>query len=228
MTRDTAKMKGRQLVAAAAACALCGAMAVAARGAARPDFSGTWTLNRELSAFPREVGFDPDWQDSGSSGQSGSGRSGGGGGGRGGGRGSRTSSGGGGGSGRLSPTAHQESEEDSRKIKELVEVVKTPSARLTITQTDPAMIIVDDRDRRQTFHIGGKEDTIDLEAGPIGAITKWEDAQLVIRYLVEKDRELRYRYSREPGTSRLVVEVQFADHGRGELIKRVYDVAPPN
>ena len=222
-------------VAAAVVGVLCGAMVVGVRGASRPDFSGTWTLNRELSEFPREVGFDPDWQDSGTGGQTGTGRSGGGssgssgrgGGGGGGGRSGR--SGGGGGSSRLPGLKpHFESQEDFQKIQELVNDVKGPSVRLTITQSDAAVKIADDRDRAHTFDIGGKEDTIELDAGPIGVTTKWEDAQLVIRYLVEKDRELRYRYSREPGTSRLVVEVQFADHGRGELIKRVYDAAPPN
>jgi len=57
----------------------------------------------------------------------------------------------------------------------------------------------------------------------VGVITKWENAQLVSRLLVEKDRELRYRYSRDPVTRQLVVEVQFAEHGRGALIKRIYD-----
>lgn len=200
-------------------------MVVGVRGASRPDLSGTWTLNRGLSEFPREVGFDPDWQDSGTGGQTGAGRSGGSGRG-GGGRSGRAS--GGGGSSRLSPTAHLESEEDSRKIKELVDEVKRPPARLTITQTDPAVTIADDRERAHTFHVGGKERTIELDAGPIAVTAKWESSQLAIRYLVEKDRELRYRYSRDPGTGRLVVEVQFADHGRGDLIKRVYDVAQPN
>jgi hypothetical protein len=94
---------------------------------------------------------------------------------------------------------------------------------LTITQTDAAVTIVDARGRARTFHIGGKEDTLQLDAGPVGVITKWENAQLVSRWLVEKDRELRYRYSRDPVTRQLVVEVQFAEHGRGGLIKRIYD-----
>ena len=32
------------------------------------DFAGRWTLNRELSQFPREVGFGADWLPTGGSG----------------------------------------------------------------------------------------------------------------------------------------------------------------
>ena len=105
------------------------------RAAARPDLSGTWTLNHDLSEFPREVGFDPDWHDADTGGQAGSGRSSGGGSGRGRGR----DSGGGGSSrpGSVSPIF--ESEEDSRKNRELVNEIKQPADTLTITQTDVAV-----------------------------------------------------------------------------------------
>ena len=197
---------------------LCSLVAVRVHGASRPDLSGTWTLNRDLSEFPSEVGFDPDWHDSDAGGQTGTGRSGGG---RG--RGGGGSVSGGGSSRAGSVSTRFESEEDSRKIRELMNEVKEPSEHLTITQTDAAVTIVDARGRVRTLHIGGKEDTLQLDAGPVGVITKWENAQLVSRLLVEKDRELRYRYSRDPVTRQLVVEVQFAEHGRGALIKRIYD-----
>ena len=120
-----------------------------------------------------------------------------------------------------------ESEEDSRKIRELVNEVKGPSAQLTITQTDAAVTIVDAGGRARTFHAGGKEDTLELDAGPVGVTTKWENAQLVIRCLVEKDRELRYRYSREPGAQPTRGRGPVCrSRPRGELIKRIYDAAP--
>ena len=197
---------------------LCSLVAIRVHGASRPDLSGAWTLNRDLSEFPSEVGFDPDWHDSDAAGQTGTGRSGGG---RG--RGGGGSVSGGGSSRAGSVSTRLESEEDSRKVRELMNEVKEPSEHLTIMQTDAAVTIVDARGRGRTFHIGGKEDTLQLDAGPVGVITKWENAQLVSRLLVEKDRELRYRYSRDPVTRQLVVEVQFAEHGRGALIKRIYD-----
>jgi hypothetical protein len=209
----------------------CSVVTAGVPGAARPVLSGTWVLNRELSDFPREVGFNPDWlAESSGGGQTGTGRSGGGGtsrSGGGGGRGGR-SSGGGGSSRVLTPSAHFESEDDIKRSQELVDEVKNPSARLTTMQTDAAVTIVDDRGRAHTFHTNGKEETVELEAGGIGAITKWENAQLLVRYRVEKDRELQYRYGRDPATDRLVVEIRFADHGHGDLIRRVYDPATPN
>jgi hypothetical protein len=212
-------------IALGATAVLCGAAAfpVSASAQARPELSGAWTLNRDSSEFPREVGFDPDWMEGGSAGS----RSGGGGGGGssrsgGGGRGSR-----GGGSIRTPPpAAHFLSEEDARKIRELVAEVKEPSSRLTISRTDATVTIADDRGRTRAFRTNGKEDTIQLDAGPIGAVTKWEGAELLIRYRVSDDQELRRRYSRDPATHRLVVREQLADHGRGQVIMRAYDTAP--
>jgi hypothetical protein len=204
-----------------------GGSAVDVRGVSRPDLSGTWTLNRQLSEFPREAGFDPDWHDSETGGQSGTGRSGGGGSGRrGGGGGGRSGGGGSSSAGTLSPVF--ESEEDSKKIRELINEVLSPSPKLTITQTDAAVTIVDAGGRTRRFHPGGKEDTLELEAGPVAVISKWENGQLLLRCQVEKNRELRYRYSRDPGTRQLAVEIQFADHGRGAVIKRIYASRPPN
>jgi len=199
---------------------LCSLVAVRVHGASRPDLSGAWTLNRDFSEFPSEVGFDPDWHDSDTAGRTGTGRSGGG---RGRGRGGGGSVSGGGSSRAGSVSTRFESEEDSRKIRELMNEVKEPSEHLTITQMDAAVTIVDARGGARTLHIGGKEDTVQLDAGPVGVITKWENAQLVSRLLVQRDRELRYRYSRDPVTRQLVVEVQFAEHGRGAVIKRIYD-----
>lgn len=177
--------------------------------------------------MPAEVGFDPDWQDSESAGGRSGGRSGGGGGGRSGGGGGRSggrssgSSGGSSGSGAIS--TRFESEEDSRKIRELVAEVKNPPATLTITQSDAAITIADSNGRTRTYHLAGKEETIQLEAGPIGVVSRWEPTELVVRYRVEKDRELRYTFARAAGARQLLVSTQFAERGRGQIIKRVYD-----
>jgi hypothetical protein len=198
--------------------------AIDVRGASRPDLSGAWTLNRQLSEFPREAGFDPDWHDSETGGQSGAGRSSGGG--RRGGGGGGRSAGGSSSGGTLSTVF--ESEEDAKKIRELVSEVLSPSPKLTITQTDAAVTIVDTSGRTRRVHPGGKEDTLELEAGPVVVISKWENGQLLLRCQVEKNRELRYRYSRDPGARQLAIETQFADHGRGAVIKRIYDLLAPS
>ena len=207
------------------ACIVCGAAGFAVHGGAqtRPDLSGVWTLNRDLSEFPREMGFDPNWQ-AGASGETPGGTARSGGGGRGGGDRGR---GAGGGSLRLPAAAsHFQSEEDVKKIRELVHDVEEPPAQVTISSTSTTVSIADDRGRTRVFEINGKEDTIQLDAGPIGAVTKWDGAELLIRYRVDKNQDLVYRYGRVPGMDRLRVRVQFSDHGRGEVITRVYDPLP--
>jgi hypothetical protein len=196
---------------------------VGVKAAPPPDLSGSWTLNRATSDLPKEAGFDPDYQDTGSSSSGGSRGGGGGGGGRGGGRGG---GGGGGGSraiGNIKPRL--ESEEDSRKIRELVAEVTHPAATLSVTQTPDAVTLADPDGVTRTYQTNGREQTIQLKNGPIGVVTKWEAAQLTIRYLVEKDRELRITVSRAPEADvrRLVVTQQFTEKGRGEIIKRVYE-----
>lgn len=121
-------------------------------------------------------------------------------------------------------TPRFESEEDSRKIRELVNDVKNPAATLTITQTDAAVTIVEASGRTGTFHTSSKEDTIQLEAGPIGVVSRWEPTELVLRFDVEKNRELRYTFSRAAGARQLRVTTQFAERGRGEIITRIYDL----
>jgi hypothetical protein len=118
-----------------------------------------------------------------------------------------------------------ESEDDIRKIRELADEVKNPPVALTIVQTDAAVTITFGRALTRTLHPTGKEETLQLEAGPIGVVTKWEPTQLVIRFNVEKDRELRYTLSGGADTGQLVMQAQFAEKNRGEIIRRVYDVA---
>lgn len=180
---------------------------------AHPQLAGTWSLNRDASEFPAEVGFDPDWaraaaRDSGGS-EGGGGR-----GGREGGSGSRNP-----------PVVARLSEDEAREIQELVDEVKTPPARLTITQSDTAIGVTDDRGATRVFHPTGKDESIALRTGGVGAISRWEGTGFYVRLRINKDQELRYHYSRD-ARGRLVVRAQLADHGKGQEITRVYDLVP--
>lgn len=190
---------------------VCAAAPGRAASADHPDLSGSWTLNRQLSQLPAEVGFGlivP--LDTGDASQQG-GRS------RGGGRG-----GGGGGGAEPAPRVLMESPEDAAKVRELVLIEMTPASSLTIVQTD-ALVTITDSHGTRTFHTSGKEDIQQLLAGPIGTTAKWEGPKLVIDYNIEKDRKVRYTYGREAASSPLVVQVQFLEKGKGDAIKRVYD-----
>ena len=198
------------------------ASGVRLRAAGHPDLSGAWTLNRDASDFPKEVGFDPDWVDGGPSGSTAqdgtTSRSSGTRGGRGGGGGTST---------RLPAVAgHYQSEEDTRKLKEILNEVKTPPMQLTITESDSAVTIADSDGRRRVVHPGAKQDVIQLEAGPMVAVTKWDGTALLVSYRVDADQELRCWYSRDAASGRLIVRTQLAERNRGQVVTRAYDAAP--
>jgi hypothetical protein len=196
------------------------ACAVAEAAAAPPvTLAGRWTLNRELSEFPKEVGFGVETP-GGESTQSGQAGRQGGGGRRGGGGGSRTPNNGG-----FSTSSLRESEEDANKIKELVADAKNPPAVLVISQTDTTVVITGARDRTHAFRPNGREDVVDLDSGPVVATAKWSGAQLGIQLTVEGERVFRYLYSRLAG-GQLLVETRLEEgrsRDKAQVIKRVYD-----
>jgi hypothetical protein len=174
---------------------------------ARPDLAGTWTLNRPQSQLPTDVGFGmtvgPDKGDS-----------------------PEPKGPGGEEAGRgvmAIPKMMMASPEEAEISKELVNNERVAPSTIVILQTDTTVSISDGHPTR-TFHPGGKEDIQQLLAGPIGTISKWDGPRLVIEYTISKDRKLRYTYGRETATSPLVVLVQFLEKGKGDAMKRVYDL----
>jgi hypothetical protein len=185
-----------------------------------PDFAGRWTLNRELSQFPREIGFDADWLANGASGPDAKPS---------GGRSRRGSSGG----GARPFTARPESVDDAKRVQQLTAEVRNPSARLTIVETPNAVTLTDDRGQSRTFHPdgkgnkpdgkGNKEEVLQLDGVPVGVTAKREAGRLVVLYNVEQGRELRYTYSRVASPPQLVVDVQFVERGGGDRVRRIYE-----
>jgi hypothetical protein len=207
--------------------ALLGAMTVAAAPAPATNLvlAGHWTLNRELSQFPAEIGFGLEPTPPASTQQ----RAGGGGGSRGAGggsRGARSSAGGAqSGGGDFAAMPVMLSEDGAKQIAELLDDAKEPSPSLTITQTDTAVTVVDARDHTRRFHPNGKEDIEQLEAGPVGATSRWNGQQLIVDVTIAKDRMFRYVYSKRPD-GKLVVETRLEDkpgHDAGNVITRIYD-----
>ena len=178
----------------------------------KSDFAGRWTINRELSQFPPEIGFGLSWASARGSGVDSS---------AGGGRGRRGS--GGGGSGVF--TARPESEDDVKRVQQLTAEVRNPSARLTIVDTPAAVTFTDDRGQSRTFHPDGKEDVLQLDGLPVGVTAKREAGRLVVLYKAEQGRELRYTYARAASPPQLVVDVQFIERGGGDGVRRIYEPA---
>jgi hypothetical protein len=175
--------------------------------------AGRWTLNRELSQFPREVGFGADMMSGVSSGTDSGG---------GGGRGRGRSSGG----GMRALPSRPESEDDAKRAQRLTNEVRNPAAHLTIVETPTSVTITDDRGQSRTFHPDGKEETLRLDELPVAVITKWEASGLVVLYKVEQQRrELRYTYSRAAGPPQLTVDVQFIERNGHDSVRRIYQPA---
>jgi hypothetical protein len=165
-----------------------------------PSFAGRWTLNRDLSQFPREVGFGIVIRPGAVAGER-----------------------------EVSEAAaylpRKESEAEAQNVRQLVDEVRSPSPHLTIVQSETAISITDDQGRSRRFHPDGKDEFQPLAAAPVATMTRWEGALLVVRYKVEKDREVRYTYSRKLDPAQLIVQVQFVERGERDIITRVYEPA---
>ena len=182
------------------------------------SLAGRWALNRELSQFPREAGFNADWlAHSNSSGES-----------------TPTPGSQGGapsGGNRTSFPVSRVSREDSMRISLLTNEARDPAAVLVITETATEVVMTPDKGVARTFHPTGREEALPLgEVTAIASSTR-EGGRLIVRYKANPGQELRYTYSRVASPPQLVVEVQFLDRGKGEIIKRVYEperpAAPP-
>ena len=188
--------------------------------AERPNFSGDWTLNRELSDEPQPTrNADdrrvPDGRRGGGSGgfggRGGYGRHGGYGGGYGGGRGS-----------------NQESADDRARIQEAIADARSPSPSLTISHSGASIAITDARGRTRFFQTTGAKDKHQFDAGTVDSTTSWNGDQLVTQYDFGAGRRLTFTYSLLPTTRQLVVRIRIDGAGqygaRGPtMLKYVYD-----
>ena len=181
------------------------------------QLAGSWTLNRQLSQFPTDIGFSADFL-----GALGPGT-----GPAGGGRGGRRGGGGGGGGGNRgglgAPRIVRETEEDSQRISTLTDEVRTPFDHLTIAVTPADVTITPDRAPARTLHTDGRDDTIPLGRVTSVTNTTWDAGRLVVVYKAGTGRQLRYVYSLNANPRQLIVEVEFVERGGGDKVRRVYE-----
>jgi hypothetical protein len=210
------KNMGRSFVLASfvAAAAAGGFLPAPARAQNASPLAGVWTLNRSLSEFRSDIGFNPSWLPTArGDGQSAGSNAGG--------RGRRGS---GGGRESASPfSGRPESSEDARRVQLLTAEVRDPPARLMIVDTPAAVTITNELGQSRTLHPDGKEESIELQGVPIGVTSQRDGDRLVVVYRAGQDRQIRYTYSHSASPSRLVVDVQFLEHGAGDKARRVYD-----
>jgi hypothetical protein len=185
-----------------------------------PRLAGIWVLNPALTERPQEIGFNRDWARSGeatgASGRSG-GRSGGGGGHR----------GGYGGGGMGAPAMSRESAEDSTRVEQLTEEVRTPPSRVTIVQKPDSISIADDQGHVRTFHPTGMLEELTIGTVPLPTTARRDAGTLVVLYNVEQGWQLRYTYTPMTNPTRMLVDIRFLEHGReGDEVKLTYE--PPD
>ena len=177
--------------------------------AADTILAGRWTIDKDQSEFPDEMGFDMQVETAAQGTTSAnSGRS----------RVPRV--------GTAAPalTIAHEGEQTLKILGDVTDEAEHPWPVLTIDEADGVVTITDGGSQVRRFH-PGKDDEQRLVDGGITTHTKWDKSALVIDYTVEKDRDVRYTYSRPPDAATLVVEVSFRDHGKGDTVKRVYVAA---
>ena len=167
------------------------------------DLDGVWKLNRELSQFPREVGFGMDVTGAG-----------------------RPPSGDARLAGAEDPglvANRPASREEAENSRQLVGEVRTPPLRLTIARSGSAIVVTDERGRSRTYHPDGREAFTPLDAAPVATVTRWEGGRLVIRYKVEPGREVRYTLTRKSGPPQLVVQADLLERGGRDTVVRIYE-----
>lgn len=175
--------------------------------AERPDFSGFWQLNEELSENPREKMRK-------SMGQGGSrGGSGGRGGGMGGGAGGP--GGGRGGSGR---------EDMQDRMRAMAERIQT----LEITHQEPDLSFVFADGSGRTIHTDGRDSADDLEGGVLEGKGTWKNqTQFVFKSETPNGSKMTEIYELNASGELLLVTVKMEGDGRRPDLKfrRVYDIA---
>ena len=194
-----------------------GGVFVVARVAAkvRPDLTGQWQLNRDLSDDSQEklqnMGGGGGGADGGGHGpghRGGSGGSGGGADGGGHGPGHRGGSGGGGGG---EQAAHAQ----------LGEMILSAPTRFVLTQDDQKVVLTEPDGRVRTLPTNNRKVKVDGR----DVQTKWEKNRLVSEITVG-DAKVIETYERSPNASQLIVTARVDMRGRQVSVRRVYDAAP--
>src|SRR4051812_22897299 len=185
-----------------------------ARSQTAAPLGGVWTLNRSASDLSREIGFNPAWATAAaaSGAETGSNARG---------RGGRGSSSG---SAAAPPfSGRAESYDDGRRLQFLNGEARNPPARLTIVDTPSAVTLTNELGQSRTFHPTGKQESLEIQGALLPVTASRDGDRLLVIYNAGPNRDVRYTYSHAADSPRLVVDVQFLDHGSGDKARHVYD-----
>jgi hypothetical protein len=164
------------------------------------DLAGSWTLNRQSSQFPKEVGFSASFLPTEPADSDRAGRR----------RG-----------------VQSETQEDASRVRFLTDEVRLPPDRLTIDVTPALVTITPDPGAPRTVQPGRRDQEVKI--GPTTTVTNasWDANRLTIAYELGGGRVIRYTYSVGQSPMALIVDVEFIDsRGIGDRVRRVYEKAP--
>jgi hypothetical protein len=110
------------------------------------------------------------------------------------------------------------------EVDQLIGELKDRSPSLTISHADQVLTVTDARERTRLYRTNGQRDPHQVGAATVLSTTRWDGDRLVTDYDLGAGRRIRIAYSLIPPTRQLVEQVTFAN---GQTIKRVYDQARP-
>jgi hypothetical protein len=206
--------------------------------AAHPDFSGTWTIDRNYSNDPAQAKFDGQSTNQGST-QRRAGGSGFGGGlggfGRGGsfGGGSRSRGGNSNSTGDGSTTP-----DEKARLAAITDEIKKAMTTLTISHHEPSFVVTDGLEHAFFSHTTGERESQTLGDVSIPGETRWDGDHIVTEFDVSSRRRLIFTYALLPATKQMVLRIrldvssgqtssQGSSQGSGQQeLKLVYKLKP--
>jgi hypothetical protein len=212
--RTDSLKRGASFSVLAAVCAWAVVMhAAAATDTEKPDFSGTWALDRNISTDPAQIDFAPA---AGANRPQRGGFGGGGIGGFGGGRSRQRTNG---------QSSEGLTQVEQERLKALTDQLKTATGTLVISHHDPDFVVNDAQNHTLFLHTTGVNDDNHVGATTISSTTHWDGSRLVTECVLGSRLTLVYTYTLLPETKQLVMRVsrQAGDRQRaGQDVRLVY------
>jgi len=176
--------------------------------AIRPDISGRWTLDADISADLTKVNLIPSANnDNGNRTQGRTRRGGGGGfGGFGGGSGNSGNA-----RARAQNSAITLTSEEQTRLKAMADVLKTGWMRIDLALHEPSFVVNDARDRTLFFQTDGTSSDNHIGDAMLPGTTHWEDDTLVTEWPIGSDITVVYSYVLLANMKQLVVRVNRKD-----------------
>ena len=178
------------------------------RASAQVDFSGTWTLDREMSADLSKTTFEPQQTQTRRTSGFNSGFGGRGFGGRNGGS-------------RPAPSGNTNRDgsgaltvDERTRLREVADYVKGLSS-LVIVHSDHATFTVSDaQGRSRLFPTDGSKTQHAFATTTLDSITRWDGPHMVTAYTISPTRELIFTYILVPATKQMALRIKLEDSGR--------------